>query len=141
MCEVFLALGLHSEKGAAHVDHFPGEEEGEPGKTDEGGSSSAEDGVAFGGIGVVATVAEIAVAETEHDEGEGGEAESGHPKSVDNHVEEHFMGEDADFERVGWAGHDVGRGSFKPESHIGHSCLVVSCFAKFTVRMSDTCRT
>lgn len=29
--EVALGFGLHAEEGAAHVDHFPGEEEGEPG--------------------------------------------------------------------------------------------------------------
>jgi hypothetical protein len=28
--EVALTTGLHAEKGASHIDHFPGQEEGKP---------------------------------------------------------------------------------------------------------------
>ena len=47
LCEIFLGARLHAEEAAAHVHHFPGEEQGEPGEADEGGGTSAEDGLTF----------------------------------------------------------------------------------------------
>lgn len=99
LSEVLLGLGLHAEEGAAQVDHFPGEEEGEPGQTGKSGGAGAEDDFAAFVV-LVAAVANVggAVAEAVEDEDEGGEAEGGHPEAIDDHVDEEFGGEDTLFE-------------------------------------------
>lgn len=71
LCEVLLGFGLHAEEAAAHVDHFPREEESEPGQTDKGGGARAEDRIALRDVVAVAAAGEVAVAEREHDQGEG----------------------------------------------------------------------
>lgn len=61
LCEVQLGARLHAEEAAAEIDHLPGQEEGEPGQTDEGRGSSSENGVALGGVVSVAVRAQVAV--------------------------------------------------------------------------------
>lgn len=99
LSKILLGLGLHAEEGAAQVDHFPGEEEGEPGEAGESGGAGAEDNLAAFVV-LIAAFANIggAVAEAVEDEDEGGEAEGGHPEAVDDHVDEEFGGEDTLFE-------------------------------------------
>lgn len=95
LSKVLLALGLHAEEGASHVDHFPGEKEREPGECGETGSAGAVHGVAAVGIIVVAVHAKVTVAPAEHDEQEGRKAKGGGPETVDEHVEHELPGEDA----------------------------------------------
>jgi hypothetical protein len=112
---------LHAEERAAHVDHLPGEEKGEPCEADKGGGPSAEDGVAHFAVGIVAADTEVAVTEAEEDNGEGGKAEGSHPEAVDDHVDHDFHGEDAGFKRLRWAFHDVWSSNFNAETHVGHT--------------------
>ena len=95
--EIQLGLGLHAEEAAPHVHHLPGEEEREPGHADEGGCARAEHCVAFARVVAVAAGGEVAVAPGEEDEREGGEAERGHPDTVDDGVDDDFPGEDSLF--------------------------------------------
>lgn len=60
--EVALTARLHAEEASAHVDHLPGEEEGEPGQAGEGGGAGSEDEITVVVI-CIAGFAEIAVAE------------------------------------------------------------------------------
>lgn len=94
--KVALALGLHAEEAAAQVDHLPGEEEGEPGQAGKGRRAGAEHDLAVLRVRLVAVVTNVgvAVAEAKEDDGEGADAERGHPDSVDNHVDQEFRGED-----------------------------------------------
>lgn len=95
--KVLCGLGLHAEEGPAHVQHLPGEEEREPRQGGKGGGAGAVDGVAGGGVAVVAVGAEVAVAKAEHDEQEGGQAQRGRPQAVGKHVCHELPGEDACF--------------------------------------------
>ena len=95
--EIQLGFWLHAEEAAPHVHHLPGEEEREPGHADEGGCARAEHRVAFRLVVAVAAVGEVAVAPGEEDQGEGGEAEGGHPDAVDEGVDDDFPGEDSLF--------------------------------------------
>ena len=98
VCEVLLGVRLHAEERAAYVNHFPRQEEGRPGKTDEGGSAGTEDIDAAVGVSIVVVFAKITCAEAEEDENKGAEAEGGHPKAVDKQVNHDFEGEDPTFE-------------------------------------------
>lgn len=80
--EVFFASRLHTEEAAAHVDHLPGQEEGEPSERHKGGCAGPEDGVTCLRVGVVAALAEIAVAETVDDQQKRGKAKGCHPEAV-----------------------------------------------------------
>lgn len=93
--KVLLALRLHAEEGPPHVNHFPGEEEREPRQAGEAGRARTEDGVALLGVGVVAELAEVAVAEAVEDQSERGKTQSCRPEAVYKHVEHYFEGEDA----------------------------------------------
>jgi len=95
--EVPLGLGLHAEEGAAHVDHLPGEEEREPGETDEGRRARAEYQVTLRRVVSVAASTEVAVAKAPHHQGEGREAERGCPDAVDEDVDDDLPGEDTLF--------------------------------------------
>jgi hypothetical protein len=96
--EVLLGSRLHHEERAAHVQHLPREEQREPGKAGEGSRTSAEYSVASRVVRFVAACAEVAVAETKHDEREGCEAEGGDPETVKEHVDEDLDGEDTALE-------------------------------------------
>lgn len=77
--KVLPGLGLHTEKGPAHVQHFSGKEKGKPGQGGEGRGAGAEDGVASVAIGVVAVFAEVAIAKLEHDKHESAQTERSSP--------------------------------------------------------------
>lgn len=95
--EIFRGTGLHAEETEAHVNHLPCEEESEPGEANESGGTGTEDGVAFFRVRSVAASAEIAVAETEHDERECRKAESRHPESIGEDIYDDFPSEDTLF--------------------------------------------
>ena len=120
-CEVPFAFGLHSEKAAAEVYQFPGEEEAEPRHAHERRCSRAEHLVAGSTVAVIAVLAETAVAEAPDHKAEGGEAEGGHPQAVGEGVDEEFVGEDAAFQVLGWALEDVACGGFEAETHVGET--------------------
>lgn len=69
--EVFLGPGLHAEEAAAHINHLPGEEEGEPGQTDKGCRTGSENGLTLRLVIVVAMSLKISVSEAEHHKREG----------------------------------------------------------------------
>jgi len=96
--EVLLGVGLHHEERAAHVQHLPCQEDGEPGKAGESGRTSAEDSVASVVERFVAAVSEVAISEAKHDQGERAETESGNPKTVNEHVEDDLDGENTALE-------------------------------------------
>jgi hypothetical protein len=96
--EVFLGSWLHHEERAAHVQHLPREEQREPGEAGECSRTSAEYSVASRVVRFVAACAEVAVAETKHNEREGCEAEGGDPETVKEHVDEDLDGEDTALE-------------------------------------------
>jgi hypothetical protein len=98
LSEVIVRIGLHHEERAAHVQHLPCEEEREPRKAGEGGCPSAEDGVASVIVRFVTIVAEVAVAETKHDDGEGCQTEGSDPQAIHNHVDHDFDGENTALE-------------------------------------------
>lgn len=119
--KVALAAGLHAEETAAHVDHFPGQEQREPCERHECGGAGSEDRVTLLRVGVVASRPEIAVAKAVHDEQETRETQRAHPESVRDHIEHDFQGEDAALEVLGRAREDVGRCDFHAETHVGHA--------------------
>jgi hypothetical protein len=88
--EVLCRSRLHHEERAAHVQHLPCKEQREPGKTSECSRTSAEHSVASGVIRFVTRLAEVAIAEAEHDEREGRETKSGDPKTIEEHVDHDF---------------------------------------------------
>lgn len=96
--EVLVRSWLHHEERAAHVQHLPRKEQREPGKTGERGSTSAEDGVAGGVVGLVTAGAEVAITKAKHDQGEGSKTESGDPETVEKHVDHDLDGENAALE-------------------------------------------
>lgn len=96
--EVLVGARLHHEEGAAHVNHLPREEDGEPGETGECGGTSAEHSVAAGVVALVTSGTQVAVAKAEHDDREGGETECGDPESVEDHVDHDFDGENTTLE-------------------------------------------
>jgi hypothetical protein len=65
--EVLCGSRLHHEERAAHVQHLPCKEQREPRKTSECSRTSAEHSVARGVVRFVTRLAEVAIAEAEHD--------------------------------------------------------------------------
>lgn len=98
LCEILLAVRLHAEEAATHVNQFPCEEQRKPRQGDKGGGAGAKHCVTGGGVGGVATIAKVAVTKAIHNKEEGGEAECSHPQAVDEHVTADLPGEDANFE-------------------------------------------
>lgn len=92
--EVTLAARLHAEERTAHVDHFPGQEQGEPSQAGKCRGTSAEDNLATFAL-LVAVRADVcsAVAKSVDNKNERGKAERGHPETVDNHVKHKLGGE------------------------------------------------
>jgi len=68
--EVLLRARLHAEKGAAHVHHLPGQEQGEPGQAGKAGGSGTEDGVASSRVVVVAVHTKVSIAPGVEDQAE-----------------------------------------------------------------------
>jgi len=95
--KVLIRVGLHHEERAAHVQHLPCKEEREPCQAGESRGTSAEHGVASIVVPFVAVVAEITVAKTEHDNGEGCETKGGDPQAVYEHIDHDFNGENTAF--------------------------------------------
>lgn len=113
-----LAPRPHTEKGAPHIHHFPGEEKAKPRQADKRGRPRAEDGVAAGAVAVVAVHADGAVAEAEEHKREGGEAEARHPEPVGEGVDGDFAREDPRAVVGGGPPHDVLGGGFDAEAHV-----------------------
>lgn len=95
LSEVALAARLHAEERTTHVDHLPGEEEGEPGKAGKGGSTSAENNLAT----LTAFVASFAnvgltISKAVQDKNERSKAKGSHPQTVDHHVDHEFGSKD-----------------------------------------------
>lgn len=91
------ALG-HVEERPAEVDELPRKKEEDPGHGRVAGGSGAEDGIAFGGVLVVAVAAEVARVEAEDYNGEGAEDAACHEETVDDHVGEEFGCKDSVFQ-------------------------------------------
>lgn len=74
--EVALGVGLHLEKAAAEIHHFPGEEEGKPSHAGEGCRTGAENSVASIGLCRVVVLSvtaggKISITPSEHHESKG----------------------------------------------------------------------
>ena len=98
--KVLLALGLHAEEGPAHVDHFPGEEECEPGEAGKRRCAGPEDDFAALRVMVVAVVANVrgSIAEAVEHKDKRRQAEGRHPQAVNNHVEQKLGRKDTLFQ-------------------------------------------
>ena len=89
------------------MHHLPRQEQAKPSQTCERSSAGPKHGIAAIGIGIIATDAKTIVFRAVDHEHECGEAKSGDPTSVDEHVNEYLEREDALFEVVWGAGKDI----------------------------------
>lgn len=117
--EVELGAGLHAEERSSLVNHLPGEEEGEPGETSKGGSTSLEDGLTAIAVVIVTVLTELTISEGIQTEDKGAEAESSNPKAVDNHVDDELEGEDTSLERNRGSAKDTSDSALETETHVG----------------------
>jgi hypothetical protein len=111
---------LHAEEGTSHIHHFPGEEQGKPGQARESRGTRPEHRLTRLAKRLVAVAAELAVAETKDDEGEGSKAESRDPEAIHDHVNEEFVREDTFLERLRGAAHDIRDSTLESETHVRH---------------------
>ncbi|PTD05900.1 hypothetical protein FCULG_00000236 [Fusarium culmorum] len=117
--EVELGARLHAEEGSSLVNHLPGKEEREPGKTGESGSAGFEDGLTAVAVFVVAVLTEITIAKGKHAENERAETESSNPDTVDGHVNDKLQGENTSLEGDRRSLHNTSDGTLKTKTHVG----------------------
>ncbi|CAF3572987.1 unnamed protein product [Fusarium graminearum] len=117
--KVELGLGLHAEERSSLVNHLPGKEEREPGKTGKSGSTGLEDGLTAVAVSVVAVLTELTIAKGVHAEDEGAETKSGDPDTIDGHVNDKLERENTSLERDGRSLHNTSDGALETETHVG----------------------
>ena len=119
--QVELGAGLHAEKRAAHVNHFPRQEQREPRQTRKRRGAGAKDNVARVVVRVVAILTELAAAEAKHDQRKGRQTQRSDPQPVHDHVDEELHCENSRLERLGRAAENVGHGALETQAHVGHA--------------------
>lgn len=119
LSEVELGAGLHAEERSSLVNHLPGQEEGEPGKTSKGGGTSLEHSLTAVAVSVVAFGTEVTIAKGVHAEDESAQAKGGDPDTIDGRVDNKFQGENTSLERDGGSFHDTSDGTLETETHVG----------------------
>lgn len=111
-----LLFGVHVEQAAGQVLRLQGHDREQDGEDAVRRAASAVRQITRLIEALVAVVTQIAIADTVGDDDVGHETEDAHESAVDELVDDELLGEDAGFEAVRRAGHDVRAGFFQAQA-------------------------